>query len=307
MDAFISNIQRFSVHDGPGIRTTIFFMGCPLRCKWCQNPEAIRPTIKPMHSQHVCIGCGSCLSLCQQQALQLNNGTVEIIRERCNDCLQCIDACPSEALRPSGRRYELNELLKEVMKDEAVFRRGGGITLSGGEPLLCIDFTEALLQLLRDREIHTAVETCGYPPWAHYQRVSDLIDFFLVDVKLISSEKHKHWTGVDNKGILSNIRRLSEAARPMVLRVPLIPDVNDDEQEFGAIVAFAKSLPHLLSIHILPFHQIGRDKYEQLGMAYELSQLKEENSKRVKACVDLAQKAGFKVSVGGSGVKEERP
>jgi pyruvate formate lyase activating enzyme len=305
MHAFISNIQRFSVHDGPGIRTTIFFMGCPLRCKWCQNPEAIHRNISLMRTKQLCVNCGSCVTVCPRNALQLSNGAIELNRERCDNCLKCIDTCPSEALRPSGRRYELNDLFKEVMKDEAVFRRGGGVTLTGGEPLLGIDFTEALLQRLRDNDIHTAVETCGYPPWMHYRRVLDLIDFYLVDVKLISSEKHKCWTGVDNKGILSNIRRLSEAARPMVLRIPLIPEVNDDAQEFGAIVAFAKSLPHLLSIHILPFHQIGRDKYTQLGMDYELSQLKEDNSQRVEACADLARAAGFKVSIGGSGVKEE--
>lgn len=306
MHANISNIQRFSVHDGPGIRTTIFFMGCPLRCKWCHNPEAMGTAIQPMLNREVCIGCGSCLPLCPRQALQLNNGTSEILREHCDNCLDCIDACPPEALRRSGRRYSLDELFKTVMKDEVVFRNGGGVTLSGGEPLLDIDFTAALLNHFQSVGIHTAVETCGFPPWNNYQRILSQVDLFLMDVKLITPDKHKFWTGVANQGIQANIRRISDAGRPLVLRIPLIPSVNDDDEEFGAIVDFARSLPQLVSLHILPFHQIGEEKYAQLDRPYEMARVKEENAERVAACADMARGAGLKVSVGGTGVKAEK-
>lgn len=302
----ITNIQRFSVHDGPGIRTTVFVKGCPLRCPWCQNPENLKPYPELMYYRQDCISCGLCLKACPAGAIRPGeDGRILTDRRSCTVCGRCVEACYPGARKICGQPYTVDEVYKEVLKDEVVYATtSGGVTLSGGEFTLYPEFAAQILERCRRRGIHTAIETCGYAPWERMELIARPVDLFLFDVKVIDPEKHRRWTGVDNRLILENARRLPGAGRRMIVRVPLIPKVNDDADEFGRIVEFAGSL-NAASLHILPFHQLGKSKYAALDLDYALSDLEEPTEEAVERCREIAVQRGLKVSVGGSGVISE--
>lgn len=303
---FVSNIQRVCVHDGPGIRTVVFLLGCPLRCRWCQNPETLEREPRLMVNPRKCAGCGACAEACVRQAAHRDaDGAVRFDRSRCEACGRCLPACWYKAREMSGRPYSVRRLLEQIVKDRVAFRNsGGGVTLSGGEPLLHPAFVAELFQNCRRQGIHTAVETCGAVPWGHFEQVLPVTDLFLYDLKLLDPAKHERWTGAGNRLILDNIRALAAGGRRLVVRVPLIPGVNDDDAEFGAIARFAAGLPGVEELHILPFHQVGSSKYALVGRAYELEDLTEDNEARVARCRQLAEEQGLRVSVGGAGFRE---
>lgn len=303
---FVSNIQRVCVHDGPGIRTVVFLLGCPLRCRWCQNPETLEREPRLMVNARKCAGCGACAEACARQAARRStDGAVRFDRSRCAACGRCVPACWYKAREMSGRPYSARRLLEEIAKDRVVFRNsGGGVTLSGGEPLLHPAFVAELFRGCRQQGIHTAVETCGAVPWGHFEQVLPVTDLFLYDLKLIDPAKHERWTGAGNLAILGNARALAAGGRRLVVRVPLIPGVNDDEAEFRAIARFAAGLPGVGELHILPFHQVGSSKYDLVGREYELEDLPEDNEARVARCRQLAEELGLRVSVGGAGFKQ---
>lgn len=307
LTADITNIQHFNVHDGPGIRTIVFFQGCPLKCKWCQNPEAISMTRRIMYNQELCIGCGACVESCPNQAIAWKAGRLFTDQDKCKLCGKCVENCYTLARTMSSKNMTLDEVYKEVMKDETSYRKSeGGVTVSGGEPLLRIDFIEALFQKMKDAGINTAIETAGYVPWERIERIASLTDTFLFDLKMVDLEKSLYWTGVDNGRIKHNIRRVCEIHDNVVIRIPLIPGVNDSDEEFGRMMEFVSSLRHINSVHILPFHNFGANKYSLLGDRYEMESVSVENETRVQACLRIAGKQGIKVNLGGTGFLEDR-
>lgn len=306
--AYVSEIQRFCVHDGAGIRTNVFFQGCQLRCKWCQNPETI--SMKPviLYNQELCRGCGSCLETCTKGAISVDADVkLKTDRQGCDLCGACTKECYFLARSLSGRQYTVDEVYDLVMKDEVVYKNsGGGITISGGEPLLHREFNVELLKRCQEAGINTAIETAGYVPFTTIEAVSPYTDTFLFDCKAFTEAVHEEWVGVSNQLILENIRKLTDIHDNVVIRVPLIPGVNDSDEEFGRIVEFVSSLRQINSMHILPFHHFGSGKYSLIGIDYECAHFEDENEEQVTHCAALARTAGLKVNVGGTGFIEDR-
>jgi len=306
LKAYVSNIQRFSVHDGQGIRTTIFLLGCPLRCKWCQNPETLNSKPVIMMNQGLCAECGACMNACPQRAISLDEQGIMITdNQQCNYCFECTAACYFNARQVSGRQYTSDELFHDVIKDKEFYlSSGGGVTISGGEPTMHTDYCCQLFKMLKEQGIHAAIETCGYTKWESFERLIPVADLFLYDIKLFDENKHKKWTGVSNELILENLIKLDQANQNIIIRIPLIPTVNDDEAEFMKIIGFVKKLQAVEEVHILPFHQLGSSKYKLVGKLYDLEDLPEENNDRVEKCKNIALDAGFRVSIGGAGFKK---
>lgn len=276
----VFNIQKFSLHDGPGIRTIVFLKGCPLACMWCSNPEGRSTTTELILSCDRCIGtdeCDRCITVCLEGAISRGeDGTVTIDRARCDGCGDCTYVCPSEALETSGDWVEVEEILRIVEEDDAFYARsGGGLTLSGGEPLAQGSFVRALLRAARDRGIDTAVETSGLCNWKTMKDVAPLTDRMFFDIKCLDPEKHERVTGVSNAKILDNFRKL-RAELPevdVVVRTPVIPGVNDTKRDIRAIAEFVTDAGGASSYELLPYHRFGEPKYDKLGKHYRLSHL----------------------------------
>jgi pyruvate formate lyase activating enzyme len=308
MKGYVSNIQKFSLHDGYGIRTIVFLLGCSLRCKWCQNPETIGTKPELMFLSDACRNCGQCRDVCPVNGPLLKNGDDQagLAAARCVGCFRCAEACPYGALKVSGKEMDSEEIFKEVMKDLAFYRRtGGGITLSGGEPLLRADFVSEILEPAKKEGLGTCVETAGNVSWANFERILPFTDLFLFDVKFIDPVLHAEWTGSVNGLIQENLKNLALREREVIVRIPLIPGVNDGI-EFQRIIDRTAELGMIGEVHILPFHQLGSTKYSQLGIEYSMKGHREDNSDAVKACEAYAASKGFRVSVGGSGFLKRR-
>jgi pyruvate formate lyase activating enzyme len=268
----IFDIQRFSTHDGPGIRTTVFLKGCPLQCLWCHNPEGLSPDRQLSFSPEKCIGCGDCVAACPNRVHRLEpsgDGVVHVLeRERCRLCGACAGACVSDALEMVGRDLSVAEVLREVLEDRAFYGpSGGGLTLSGGEPMLQFDFTAALLRAAKEQGLHCCLETSGFAPRGHFEALLGLVDLFLYDYKETDPERHIDYTGVPNDLILENLRGLHAWGAKIALRCPIIPGCNDREDHFAGIAVLAREMPKLEGIELVPFHPLGRGKVERLGMA----------------------------------------
>lgn len=301
MMGYVSNIQKFSVNDGYGIRTIVFLLGCTLRCRWCQNPETFEGKPALMYVADQCRGCGRCKGVCPGNGPQIiiDDQTV-LNRQGCKKCFACAEACPYDALKLSGREMTVEQVLNEVMKDKVFYQQtGGGVTVSGGEPLMQADFTAELLRMVKSEGVGTAIETAGNVPWTNFEKVLPHTDLFLYDVKFNSSELHKEWTGSDNRLIQENLRKLTMLDKEIIVRIPLVPDVNDG-REFRDIVDHVDKL-NIKEIHILPFHQLGSSKYDQMGIEYAMKDHREDNDEMVAECERYAIEKGFRVSVGGSG------
>lgn len=297
---YISNIQKFCVYDGPGIRTVVFFMGCPLRCKWCQNPENFCHDPVVMFDESRCTGCGGCIERCPSRAISRGAaGNILLNRGLCTSCGECARYCRQQAREVCGRIMTPDAVYEEVMKDEVFFRNtGGGITLSGGECTLFPEYVSALLGRVKERGIHTAVETCGFCEPEALEKIEAYADLFLYDIKLITPDLHRRWTGQDNRKIKRNLEHLVRNGRDVVIRIPLIAGVNDGE-EFRKILDYLKGLREIREIHILPFHQLGASKYRLSGQDYEMWEWKECSEKIAEQCTLMAENEGFKVNVGG--------
>ena len=251
--ALIFDIQRGSYVDGPGIRTTIFFKGCNLRCKWCHNPESQSAVPQLLFYQSKCSGCGKCKEICPHHL------------EKCDLCGKCELYCPKDARKICGKEYLTDEILREILKDKIFYGKDGGATFSGGECMLQIDFLEEILKLCRKNGIHTAVDTAGNVPWESFERILPDTDLFLYDVKCFSEELHKTGTGASNHLILDNLRKLSETKIKIHIRIPLIPSFNDSEEEFRQVARFLKS-HGITDAEILPYHKMGEHKWVAAGM-----------------------------------------
>ena len=302
MSGYVCDIQQFSVNDGYGIRTMVFLSGCSLKCAWCQNPETISPQPLLMFDASKCAGCGLCIEGCPGRCTsRTQDGMIALDRATCNACFECVSRCVYDARRASCRKTSAQEIFSVVKRDEVFFKNtGGGLTLSGGEPLLQSGFCAEILSLTKDAGIHTAIETAGNLPFSSFEEVLPFTDLLLYDIKLQNEEAHIKWTGVSNARILENFSKLCQSDTEIIVRVPLIPDVNDG-QEFCAIVDYVCKCGGSKEIHILPYHTVGSYKYQQLGIDYTLEGLRDENDDEVKRCASYAQSKGLKVSVGGAG------
>lgn len=269
MTGMIFNIQRYSVNDGPGIRTTVFLKGCPLHCKWCHNPESISPGKEIIIREDRCIRCGECFLTCNYFAVKDIDNKYISDREICVQCGRCIEVCYAEARALAGKEITVDEVMNEVEKDIIFYNQsGGGVTYSGGEPFLQHEFLIELLRASKQENLHTTVDTSGYISYEILQKASRFIDLYLYDVKTLDDTIHKSFTGVSNKLILENLMRLAEWQKNIIVRVPLIPTVNDSLEAMQEIGCYVASLKSINEIHLLPYHPTGVEKYNRLGVEY---------------------------------------
>jgi len=297
-EGVLFNIQRYSLHDGPGIRTIPFFKGCPLSCKWCSNPESHRPQPELIYKKNDCIHCGKCIDVCKHKALSSHHRFF-VDRERCTQCGECVDVCPTGALEMKGKRMTVGQVMLELKKEENLFRRsGGGITLSGGEPLAQPEFAKDLLKACKEKGWHTAIETTGYTSKDVVENIFPWVDLALTDIKAISPHVHKENTGVDNKIILENLIRISFITK-LIVRVPIIPNVNDNPEEIKAIGEFAKLLSGVDTIHLLPYHNYGENKYIMLGKEYPMRETEPNKEEKLNLLKDVIESLGFHCHIGG--------
>ena len=266
MKAVIFDIQKFSLHDGPGIRTTVFFKGCPLRCLWCHNPESWKHTPQIFCTPSKCIGCGKCAAVCGNECHKFGPNGHIFERDNCSVCGKCTEACPAECLELCGRAYSVEEVIAEVLKDRIFYENsGGGMTLSGGEPMMQFDFALELSRKAREAGLHIAMETCGFAPQENFEAILPYIDLFLFDIKSTDPEKHRRFTGQDFSLIHENLRMIDRCGKKFRLRCPLIPGMNDSEKELSGIAALANTLDNVQGIDIEPYHPLGVSKAERLG------------------------------------------
>jgi pyruvate formate lyase activating enzyme len=296
----VFDIKKFSIHDGPGIRTTVFFKGCPLGCWWCHNPESQISARELMVRESRCIRCGACLAHCSQGAISSQGDGVVTDGELCTVCGACVDACYAEAREIVGREMTVDQVMAVVERDVPFYdESGGGVTFSGGEPLMQPAFLEALLKACRAQEIHTALDTCGFASWTTIDRIRGDVDLFLYDLKLLDDDRHRRFTGVSNALILKNIQELSMRGHDIILRIPIIPGFNDDGENMRQIAEFSAALPHLLQVNILPYHHTAADKYERLNRDYALPETQPPPRETMTGIKELLEQHKLRVKTGG--------
>jgi pyruvate formate lyase activating enzyme len=258
-----------------------------------------------MFNKDKCSGCGCCISVCSKGARIIGDNSVVIVDpQKCESCGSCVAVCSFNACEMSGRAYSVEELFAEILKDIVFYKEsGGGVTLSGGEPTSSISFLVPLLEKCQENKIHVTLDTCGFISWKKLKTIIDSVDLFLYDIKLIDTKKHFQWTGVKNDTILNNAKNLADLGKEMIIRVPLIPGVNDDETEFGRIVKFAVNLKSVDTLHIMPFHQLGASKYDLINAPYHFKTTDDDNQRCVEKCKKIAEENGLKVDIGGSDLK----
>ncbi len=297
----VFDIKRYSINDGPGIRVTIFLKGCPLNCLWCHNPESISPKVQKLFTASKCIGCGECCRVCPVQACTLTPEGVFTDDALCTLCGKCAEVCPTLATQMSGRSLSVAELIEVIEKERPFFdQSGGGVTFSGGEPLMYPDFLVQLLDACGARNIHRAVDTSGYVKTETLLKVAEHTDLFLFDLKMIDAEQHRRYTGVDNRLILDNLKALAESGAGIQVRIPLIGGVNDDELSVRFFAEFVAGLPGAgREVNLLPFHDVARGKDQKLGQNRDLSCLREPGQESLERAVGIFRDHGLTANVGG--------
>lgn len=295
----ISRIARYSVHDGPGIRTTVFLKGCPLRCWWCHSPESQQRGPQLALKPDRCVRCGACIEACTEHAASLGPTGPITDRALCRVCGECAGLCPSGAREITGVEMTADALMAEIARDVVFFEQsGGGVTFSGGEPLVQPDFLEAVLRKARAAGIHTAVDTCGYAEASSVARVIEHTNLFLFDLKVLDEARHAEITGVSNRPILENLRLLIDAGADVRVRFPLVSGVNDETGDVEALAAFVKDIG-LLHVDVLPYHRAGLAKYERYGLDYRLPDLQPPGEATVERVVAVFRRNGLDARIGG--------
>ena len=296
----VFDIMRYAVNDGPGIRTTVFLKGCPLECWWCHNPEGMAGDSEVAYRTERCLLCGDCVEACPQGALQRTDGRVERASDLCVVCGTCADHCMTGARETVGRAMSVDELMGEILKDRVFYdESGGGVTFSGGEPLMQAQFLAAVLRKCRARGVHTTVETSGYTSPSNLELVMDHTDLFLYDVKMIDDELHQRHTGVSNRTILQNLAALAARRKPVIVRVPVIAGVNDNEESISAIGAFVAGLEGIREVHLLPFHDSAKAKYRSLNREFHMTGAHRPGDQRIRSAAAQLTARGLLVSIGG--------
>lgn len=297
----IFDFQGFSVHDGPGCRTVIFFKGCPLHCRWCSNPEGIKPEPELIYYPNRCRGDLECLKVCPCHAVSPLEGKPVFKREKCLNCdsKPCIEACSYQALQCSGEHVGGEELLGKIRRDRQYWGSRGGVTLSGGEPMAQFCFIKSLLKSCYDAYIHTALETCGFAPWEHFRQVLPYLEWIFFDLKHLNDESHREATGAGNRQILENARRLAENEKNyrLMFRLPLIKNFNDDPQSLRQIAKFLRELGKR-EINLLPQHHLGAGKYQSLGLDYPYPDFKLHSPDELATIVGIMAKNGVTAYLG---------
>lgn len=300
MKGIIFDIQKYCIHDGPGIRTVIFMKGCPLRCLWCANPESQKKEPEFAFYKNKCIGDKSCVTVCNEQALHFEKEGLLRDTVHCTLCGNCAKTCYAKAIQCYGRSICTDEVVEDCLKDTEFYETsGGGITLSGGEPFFQPTFALSLLESFHKRKIHTAVETTGFYSREILQRALSCVDLFLYDLKVIDEEKHIRFTGVSNKSILENLRYLSALEKQIILRIPIIPGYNDTLEDMEALLFFIRDLPCRHEIHLLPYHRLGVLKYEALGKSYFSKDLMPPKAEWMQKLKKSFEKYHMTVRIGG--------
>ncbi|GAA0675499.1 pyruvate formate lyase activating enzyme [Clostridium cadaveris] len=300
MRGSIFNIQRYSIHDGPGIRTTIFFKGCPLKCQWCHNPESQRQEKEIMIYTNKCIDCGFCAKACKSGALTFEEGMIHFNKILCKNCGECCEVCPTGARTIVGEYKNSETLLKEIEKDKVFYDESdGGVTFSGGEPLSQEKFLEEILKRCKEAGIHTTVDTSGYGSENTIRSITPYVDLFLYDLKSMNDFVHKKYTGVSNKRILENLKLIGELGGKIFIRIPLITGINDSKEDIYSFIKFIKNIDGILQVNILPYHNISQEKYLRLRREYQCENVKEPTSEGLEEIKSMFENEGFKTVIGG--------
>ncbi|HCX62725.1 MAG TPA: glycyl-radical enzyme activating protein [Clostridiales bacterium] len=295
----IFNIQKFSIHDGPGIRTTVFLKGCPLKCLWCHNPESQEYEKQILYDAEKCVLCGTCVKVCPKNAIKIEDNILTTDMDKCDFCGLCEIYCIQEARQVVGKHYSVEEVLKEVLKDRIFYEKsGGGVTVSGGEPLMFIDFVEELLKKLKEENIHTAVDTSGAVNFESLERIAEYTDLFLYDIKLMDDEMHKKYIKASNKTILENLKKLSKIHNNINIRLPIIEGVNADTDHIERIIDFIKDL-NIKKVNLLPYHDIAKHKYKKLDMDYEEEKMSKPSEEKMQRFMSMFESKGYEVKIGG--------
>ncbi|MFW6040431.1 MAG: glycyl-radical enzyme activating protein [Thermoplasmatota archaeon] len=295
----IFDIKHFAVHDGPGIRTTVFFKGCPMECWWCHNPEGISMDNEIFFYESKCIGCVKCTDVCPKSVIVRKDDIIQLNREGCTFCGRCSEICPTNALKIVGKEVTVDDVMEEILKSRIYYETsGGGITFSGGEPLMQPDFLKDLLTECKKEGIKCALDTSGFIPTDEMERLIDNIDLFLYDIKLLDDQKHKKYTGVSNRLVLDNLKTISEAGKEIIIRYPVIPGINDSEEDIDRLISLVSSLKNLKELDLLPYHNVC-EKYKRLGKKYRLSEAEAPSNKKMKQIKKRLEVEGLKVKIGG--------
>ena len=301
--ALVFDIKRYAINDGPGIRTTIFLKGCPLRCVWCHNPESWSPEPQKLYKKSKCIGCLGCVQACPQGAIEMTGEGIRPTANPCILCGACADACPTTAMEICGREWPMEELMSEIEKERGIMTdSGGGVTLCGGEPLMHPDYALKLLQELGRRGFHRTVDTSLFCSSDTVRRVAEHCELFLADIKTMDADKHLRFTGVPLQPILDNIRLLSEIGADFFIRVPLISEVNADQDNIEAMAAFLEALPwKRRTVNLLPYHDIGKGKHERMWTSYNPLQYRfsTPSKEEQQRCISQFAAHGITAIVGG--------
>lgn len=299
----ITNIQKFSIHDGDGIRTTVFFKGCPLKCEWCHNPETQRFDREMQVDRAKCTGCGTCEAVCPTGAVLMKEGQPVLNPDICTLCGTCENFCPAGAREVVGREYGVRELTRELLKDQMFYEEsGGGVTFSGGEVMaMDMDFILAAARELKRQDVTLTIDTCGYVPYDRFQTLLPYVDTFLYDVKVMDPELHKKYVGTDNRLILDNLIRLARDGARIYIRIPTVKEVNGNVQNMKETIAFLQEHDiHPAQINLLPYHDTGSGKYRKLDMEYKGTDLHAPDREEMEALAGLFVTAGYKnTKIGG--------
>lgn len=301
MRGLISNIERFALHDGPGIRTLIFMKGCPLQCLWCSSPQTQNPFPEILHDAVRCKRCGDCVDACPPGAMTLSEEEgIKIDRELCTNCGECAEACPNQALELVGKYVIVEELLQDIARDAPFYRRSeGGITVGGGEPTMQHEFVTELFRRVKRQFIHTAVETCGYAKWEHLQNLLGPVDLVYFDIKHMDSSVHKRLTGVSNELILGNARMVS-SMHPTIIRISVVPGCNDSDDNILATARFASGLgENLVRVELLPYHGLGAHTYRRLKRKYQLEDVEPPRDGHMERLRGIVGACGVRAYIGG--------
>ena len=299
--AFLFDIKRYSINDGPGIRVTLFFKGCPLSCRWCHNPESRSFKAEKMYAKNKCIGCSSCVDICPENALVLTAEGIRTDFAKCKVCGKCAVVCPTKAMQMSGREYSEEEVMSAIRKETAIMdSSGGGVTFSGGEPLAYPRELKRLLLRCGEEGIHRAVDTSGYAKKSLIEDILSHTDLFLYDLKHLDADIHKKWVGVDNVIILENLRFIAESDKAYHIRIPLIEGVNATDENISETIDFLKSLKRAPDrVGLLPYHNIATNKYEKLGRVYDDEELSAPTKERQLEILNIFTDNGFNAVIGG--------